>query len=104
MLDFRRVNHQLTDDQSRRILSELKQSWDDSGKKDAGEMMKRVLEVFRVAGQRCFQEDQERSDSKEDEYNKKIQVSFCLNEKVVVKRKFDCSFKSFKSSASMLNT
>jgi len=73
VLDFRRVNHQLTDDQSRRILSELKQSWDDSGKKDAGEMMKRVLEVFRVAGQRCFQEDQERSDSKEDEYNKKIQ-------------------------------
>merc|ERR1719354_1390954 len=72
-LDFQRVNHQLTDDQSRRILSELKQSWDDSGKKDAGEMMKRVLEVFRVAGQRCFQEDQERSDSKEDEYNKKIQ-------------------------------
>jgi len=72
VLDFRRVNHQLTDDQSRRILSELKQFWDGSGKKDADKMMMQALQIFRDAGQRCFQEDQERSDSKEDEYNRKI--------------------------------
>ena len=83
MLDFRRVNHQLTDVQSRRILSELKQSWDDSGKKDAGKMMERALEIFRDAGQRCFQEDLKHSKLKEDEYIRKLEVSFCLNEKVI---------------------
>ena len=83
MLDFRRVNHQLTDDQSRWILSELKKFWDDSGKKGAGEMMNRALEVFREAGQRCFQEDLKRSKLKEVEYIQKLEVSFCLNKKVV---------------------
>jgi len=73
VLDFRRVNHQLTDDQSRRILSELKQFWDDSGKKDAGKMMERALEIFRDAGQRCFQEDLKHSKLKEDEYIRKLE-------------------------------
>jgi len=76
VLDFRSVNHQLKDDQSRRILTDLKRSWDkrnSPGKKNAGDMLEQALEIFRNAGQVCFQEDQDHSDTKEDEYNRKIQ-------------------------------
>jgi len=85
VLDFRRVNHQLTDDQSRQILLELKQFWDDSGKKDAGKMMRRALEIFREAGQRCFQEDLKHSKLKEVEYIRKLEEEKTKKEEELLK-------------------